>query len=102
MYKLQADSDKADLMRLENIVRRCKAIGTPALSRESGISAERIYDLATNHFCSLSWKPDPVGSSFGELWTYTPTMADKGAEYESKVQESQMERQRQKIRVQPF
>ena len=102
MDKLEADSERADLVRLENIVRHSKAIGTAALSRESSISAERIYDLVTHHFCSLSWNPDPIGSTFGELWTYTPTMADKAAEYESKEQQNQMERQRQQIKVQPF
>ena len=96
------DSDRVDLVRLENIVRRCNNIGTAALSEASGINSERISFLCANHFCSVSRKPDLVGSSIGDVWTYTPTMADKAAEQESHEQQDKMERQRHQVRVPPF
>ena len=91
----QRNSDRADLQRLESIVRHCKAIGTAALSLESGIRPERVCELFTNSFSSVSRSVYPVGPSCVEdIWTYTPTMADKAAEHESKEQENQLERQR--------
>jgi hypothetical protein len=96
------DKDKAELKSLETIVRRRKTIGSIALSEESGISVERIFELFTTQFCSVRREPHPFDHSLDELWTYTSTMADEVAEYESKEQENQMERQRHQVRMRPF
>jgi len=100
MGTLLADRDKPDLDRLENIVKHRKTIGTAALSLESGISPERVRELLTNYFSSVRQSAGSL--SFGEVWAYTPTMADKAAEHECKEQENQMKRQRQQCRVRPF
>ena len=92
MGTLLADRDRPDLERLETIVKRRKTIGTAALSSESGISPERVRELLTNHFSSVRQAASPL--SFGEVWAYTPTMADKAAENECKEQENQLECQR--------
>jgi hypothetical protein len=92
MHNPQADRDRADLERLENIVKRRKTIGTAALSTESGISPERVRELLTDYFSSVRQSSSPL--SFGEGWAYTPTMADKAAEHECKEQENQLEHQR--------
>ena len=103
MGTLQVDKDRPDLQRLEDIVRHCKSIGTAALSLESSISPERVCELLTNYFSSVSRSIYPVGPNCVEdIWTYTPTMADKAAEHESKEQENQLERQRRQSRVRPF
>ena len=100
MGTLHADKDRPDLQRLENIVKRFRnfGIGTVALSSESGLSPERICELLTIYFSSVSRNAHPVGPSFGEVWMYTPTMADKAAEHESQEQQRQLERQRQHSR----
>jgi hypothetical protein len=36
------DSDRSDLLRLENIARHHKAVGTAALSLEAGITPKRV------------------------------------------------------------
>jgi hypothetical protein len=94
MGTLLADSDRPDLDRLENIVKHRKTIGTAALSLESGISPERVRELLTNYFSSVRQSASPLG--FGEVWAYTPTMADRAAEHECKKQENQLERQRRR------
>jgi hypothetical protein len=99
MGTLLADRDRPDLERLENIVKHRKAIGTAALCLESGIIPERVRELLTNYFSSVR-QSSPLG--FGEVWSYTPTMADKAAERECTEQENQLERQRHECRVRPF
>ena len=96
----QVDRDRSDLQHLENIVKHRKTIGTAALSLESGISPQRVCELFTNYFSSVRRMVDPV--SVGDAWVYTPTMADRAAERESKEQENQLDRQRHRCRVRPF
>ena len=92
MGTLLADRDRPDLERLENIVKRRKTIGTAALSSESGISPERVRALLTNYFSSVRRSASSL--TFGEMWAYTPTMADKAAEHECTEQDNQLERQK--------
>jgi hypothetical protein len=98
----KTDRDRPDLQRLENIVKHHKIIGTAALSLESGISPERVCELLTNYFSSVSRNVHPVGVSLGDVWAYTPTMADKAAEHECREQENQLDRQKHQCRVRPF
>ena len=100
MGTLLADRDRPDLERLENIVKRRKTIGTAALSLESGISPERVRALLTNYFSSVRRSASSL--TFGEMWAYTPTMADKAAERESHEQEDQLDCERRQCRGRPF
>jgi hypothetical protein len=99
MDSFQANGDRPDLQRLESIVKHRKTIGTAALSLESGISPDRVRELLTNYFSSVQ---SASHLSFGEVWAYTPTMADRAAERESEEQENQLDRQRHQCRVRPF
>ena len=96
----QVDRDRPDLQRLENIVKHHKTIGTAALSMESGIFPERVVELLTNYFSSVRRRVNSAG--IGDAWVYTPTMADRAAEQESKEQENQLDRQKHQCRVRPF
>lgn len=100
MDSFQADGDRPDLRRLENIVKHRRTIGTAALSLESGISPDRVRELLTNYFSSVRQSASPL--IVGEAWAYTPTMADRAAERESEEQENQLDRQRHQCRVRPF
>jgi hypothetical protein len=100
MDTIQADRDRPTLERLESIVKHHKVIGTTALSLESCISPERVRELLTNYFSSVRRSDSPAG--VGDAWVYTPTMADRAAEHESKEQEDQLHRQRHQCRVRPF
>jgi hypothetical protein len=91
------DSDRSDLLRLENIARHHKTVGTAALSLEAGITPKRVCDLLTNYFSSVSREVPAAGPSFSDVWVYTPTMADKAAEHESHEQENQLDRQRREL-----
>src|SRR4051794_2603540 len=96
----QEDRNRHDLQCLENIVKHRKTIGTAALSLESGISPDRVRELLTNYFSSVRQSTRLL--SVGEVWAYTPTMADRAAERESREQKSQLDRQRHQCRVPPF
>lgn len=94
----KSDKDRLELQCLENIVRHHKAIETTALALESGISAERVCEVLSNYFSSVS----PEEPGFGDVWVYKPTMADRAAERECKDQEDQLDRQKCQCRAWPF